>query len=208
MDVTDLARAVMRCVQELRGRFGKGLVVDVLRGSKSAKVLDMHLDEAASYDAVDASAAQVKEVIELLAAGGYLAITEGTYPTVGLGPRAREAAEDGFSLSMKKVVRKAERVRGVEAGAGRAFGASGTAAASGEADPELFERLRTLRKRLADEAGVPPYIVFSDATLRDMCAKRPATEDAFLDVSGVGATKLARYGEAFLAELAAYESAG
>ncbi|MVM54354.1 RecQ family ATP-dependent DNA helicase [Gordonibacter urolithinfaciens] len=208
VDVTDLARAVMRCVQELRGRFGKGLVVDVLRGSKSAKVLDMHLDEAASYDAVDASAAQVKEVIELLAAGGYLAITEGTYPTVGLGPRAREAAEDGFSLSMKKVVRKAERVRGAEAGAGRAFGASGTAVASGEADPELFERLRTLRKRLADEAGVPPYIVFSDATLRDMCAKRPATEDGFLDVSGVGATKLARYGEAFLAELAAYESAG
>ena len=208
MDVTELARAVMRCVQELRGRFGKGMVVDVLRGSKSAKVLDLHLDEVASYHTVDASVAQVKEVVELLAAGDYLAITEGTYPTVGLGPRAREAADDGFSLSMKKVVRKAERVRGVEAGAGRAFGASGTVAASGEADPELFERLRTLRKRLADEAGVPPYIVFSDATLRDMCAKRPATEDEFLDVSGVGATKLARYGEAFLAELAAYGSEG
>ena len=208
VDVTELARAVMRCVQELRGRFGKGMVVDVLRGSKSAKVLDLHLDEAASYHTVDASAAQVKEVVELLAAGDYLAITEGTYPTVGLGPRAREAAGDGFSLSMKKVVRKAERVRGVVAGAGRAFGASGTVAASGEADPELFERLRTLRKRLADEAGVPPYIVFSDATLRDMCAKRPATEDEFLDVSGVGATKLARYGEAFLAELAAYGSEG
>ena len=208
VDVTNTARAVMRCVQELRGRFGKGLVVDVLRGSKSAKVLDLHLDEAASYDTVDASAAQVKEVIELLAAGGYLVITEGTYPTVGLGPRAREAAGEGFSLTMKKVVRKADRVRSAGAGAGRAFGASGTAAASGEADPELFERLRTLRKRLADEAEVPPYIVFSDATLRDMCAKRPATEDEFLDVSGVGATKLARYGEAFLAELAAWGQEG
>ncbi|MBX9033831.1 RecQ family ATP-dependent DNA helicase [Gordonibacter massiliensis (ex Traore et al. 2017)] len=207
VDVTDTARAVMRCVQELRGRFGKGLVVDVLRGSKSAKVLDMHLEEAASYDTVDASAAQVKEVIELLAAGGYLAITEGSYPTVGLGPRAREAAEDGFSLTMKKVVRKADRTRAA-GGAGRVFGGSGTGAAVAEADPELFERLRTLRKRLADEAEVPPYIVFSDATLRDMCAKRPATEDEFLDVSGVGATKLARYGEAFLAELAAYGSEG
>ncbi len=72
------------------------------------------------------------------------------------------------------------------------------------ADPELFERLRALRKRLADEAGVPPYIVFSDATLRDMCAKLPSTEDEFLDVSGVGATKLARYGEAFLQELVAW----
>ena len=207
VDVTDDARAVMRCVQELRGRFGKGLVVDVLRGSKSAKVIEMRLDEAASYDTSDASAAQLKEIIELLAAGGYLAISEGSYPTVGLGPRAREAAEDGFSLAMKRVVRKADRMRasGLGTGAGRVFGGSGTAAAAADVDPELFERLRSLRKRLADEAGVPPYIVFSDATLRDMCAKRPVTEDEFLDVSGVGATKLARYGEAFLAELAAYE---
>ncbi len=83
-------------------------------------------------------------------------------------------------------MRKAERVRGVEAGAGRAFGASGTAAASGEADPELFERLRTLRKRLADEAGVPPPSC-SRTPPCGTCARSAATEDAFLDVSGVGA---------------------
>ena len=208
VDVTDTARAVMRCVQELRGRFGKGMVVDVLRGSQNAKVLDLHLDQAASFHTVDAPASQVKEVVELLAAGGYLAITEGSYPVVGLGPRAREAAEEGFSLSMKRVVRKAERARkaggGVGMAAGTAFGGSGTASFA-EDVPALFERLRALRKRLADEAGVPPYIVFSDATLRDMCAKLPATEDEFLDVSGVGATKLARYGAAFLEELAAWQ---
>ena len=83
------------------------------------------------------------------------------------------------------------------------FGGSGSAASS-EADPALFERLRVLRKRIADAAEVPPYIVFSDAALRDMCAKLPATDDEFLEVSGVGATKLARYGEAFLSEIAAY----
>ena len=205
VDVTADARAIMRCVQELRGRFGKGLVVDVLRGSKSAKVLEMHLDETATYGASRASTAQIKEIIELLVAGDFLSITEGAYPTVGLGPRAREVAEVGFVLTMKKAVHKADRTRAAtgEKG-GRAFGASGTVASGADADGELFERLRTLRKRLADEAGVPPYIVFSDATLRDMCAKRPASEDEFLDVSGVGATKLARYGEAFLAELAAY----
>lgn len=201
VDVTDTARAVMRCVQELRGRYGKGMVVDVLRGSKGAKVLDMRLDEAASYDTVDASAAQVKEVIELLAAGGYLVITEGTYPVVGLGSRAREAAEEGFSLSMKRVLRKPERTRSA-AGGPHVFGSSG--APANDADLELFERLRVLRKRLADEAGKPPYIVFSDAALRDMCAKRPATNEEFLEVSGVGATKLARYGEAFLSEIAAF----
>ena len=202
MDVTDTALAAMRCVQELRGRFGKGMVVDVLRGSQNAKLLDMHLDEAACYDTVNAPAAQVKEVIELLAAGGYLLITEGTYPVVGLGPRAREAAEEGFSLSMKRVLRKPERTRSA-AGGSHVFGSSG--APANDADPELFERLRTLRKRLADEAGKPPYIVFSDAALRDMCAKRPATDEEFLEVSGVGATKLARYGEAFLSEIAEFE---
>ena len=195
MDVTDTALAAMRCVQE-------GMVVDVLRGSQNAKLLDMHLDEAACYDTVNAPAAQVKEVIELLAAGGYLLITEGTYPVVGLGPRAREAAEEGFSLSMKRVLRKPERTRSA-AGGSHVFGSSG--APANDADPELFERLRTLRKRLADEAGKPPYIVFSDAALRDMCAKRPATDEEFLEVSGVGATKLARYGEAFLSEIAAFE---
>ena len=123
MDVTDTALAVMRCVQELRGRFGKGMVVDVLRGSQNAKLLDMHLDEAACYDTVNAPAAQVKEVIELLAASGYLLITEGTYPVVGLGPRAREAAEEGFSLSMKRVLRKPERTRSA-AGGSHVFGSS------------------------------------------------------------------------------------
>ena len=67
----------------------------------------------------------------------------------------------------------------------------------------LFERLRSLRKRLADEADVPPYVVFSDASLRDMCAKLPDSDEAFLAVSGVG-KKLARYGSAFLNEIAAY----
>lgn len=202
MDVTETALAVMRCVQELRGRFGKGMVVDVLRGSQNAKLLDLHLEEAACYNTVSAPAAQVKEVIELLTADGYLLITEGTYPVVGLGSRAREAATEGFSLSMKRVLRKPERTRSAVGGR-HVFGGSG--APANDADPQLFERLRTLRKRLADEAGKPPYIVFSDAALRDMCAKRPSTDEEFLEVSGVGATKLARYGEAFLSEIAAYE---
>ena len=69
---------------------------------------------------------------------------------------------------------------------------------------ELFEHLRALRKRIASEQGIAPYMVFSDATLRDMCARLPQTEDEFLEVNGVGQTKLLRYGEAFLAEIAAF----
>ena len=204
VDVTELARAVMRCVQELRGRFGKGVVCDVLRGSKSTKVLELGLDSCKTYGSVDASAAQLKEVIELLAAGSYLLITEGSYPTVGFGPRVREVADDGFSLKMKRVVRKRDRLLGAGSGANAhrgSFGASGTGVPD---DPELFERLRVLRKRIADRMGKPPYVVFSDAALRDMCARLPRTDEEFLEVSGVGATKLTRYGDDFLAEIDAY----
>ena len=200
VDVTEMARAVVRCVHELRGRFGKGVVADVVRGADTAKVRELRLDAAASYGTADAPAAQLKEVIELLAAAGYLDITEGSYPVVGLGARFREVGGEGFKLAMKRVARKPARAG---AGAGRVFGGSGSAASS-EADPALFERLRALRKRIADAAEVPPYIVFSDAALRDMCAKLPATDEEFLEVSGVGAAKLARYGEAFLSEIAAY----
>ena len=211
VDVTATARAVMRCVKELRGRFGKSVVADVLCGSKSAKVMELHLDQSACYGTVDASAAEVKEVIELLAAGGYLEISEGKYPLVGYGPRAREASRDDFVLTMKRVARKRAHTKR-ESAAGHVFGGGvdGVARAATDSDQELFERLRVLRKRIADEAGVPPYIVFSDAALRDMCARRPVTDEEFLQVNGVGATKLARYGKDFTAEIAAFgkEEAG
>ena len=205
VDVTELARSVIRCVHELRGRFGKGMVADVLRGAKTEKLLEFGLDKARNYGVTDASKEQVKEAIELLASQGYLEITEGRFPLVGLGPRFREAGRDDFALRVKRVARKPPKGRG-SAAAGVAFGSSGSEAGDGSYDVALFERLRALRKRIADEAEVPPYIVFSDAALRDMCAKLPRTPDEFLDVSGVGEKKLARYGEAFLAEIAEHLS--
>ena len=218
VDVTAEARAVMRCVHELRGRFGKGVVADVLRGHASDRVEELGLTAAACFGDLGEGApagpagtplpsavpaARIREVVELLAAGGYLVVTEGTYPTVQLGPRFREAAEPGFSLAMKSVPRKATRARGAVAGAGRAFGAAGGAASG---DEGLFECLRALRKDIATKLGKPPYVVFSDAALRDMCARRPATDEEFLEVSGVGLTKLKRYGEDFMAAIRDYEA--
>ena len=210
VDVTSEARAIMRCVQELRGEWGKGMVADVLRGSKSEKVLSFGLDHANAYGTLfHASAAHVKDVIELLVAGRYLDISEGKFPKVGFGPNFRAAAAPEFSLFMKRVTRKSERVG---AGGGHAFGSSGTrgtrraGTAADSGSSELFERLRALRKQIASERGCAPYMVFSDAALRDMCARLPQTEDEFLEVNGVGQTKLERYGKAFLAEIAAFEN--
>ena len=207
VDVTSEARAIMRCVQELRGEWGKGMVADVLRGSKSEKVSSFGLDRANAYGTLShASAAHVKDVIELLVAGRYLDISEGKFPKVGFGPNFRAAAAPEFSLFMKRIARKSGQAG---AGGGHAFGSSGTRGAGTTADSgssELFERLRALRKQIASERGCAPYMVFSDAALRDMCARLPQTEDEFLEVNGVGQTKLLRYGEAFLAEIAAFEN--
>ena len=203
VDVTVTARSIMRCVHEHRGRFGKGVVADILCGSKSAKVREWGLDRSRTYGIVEESTGTVKEIIELLTAGEYLEISEGRYPLVGLGPRAREAATDEFRLYMKRRRRPARQGRGPagDAASGKSKGASSIQLETDE-QRELFERLRQLRKRLADEEGVPPYIVFSDAALRGMCVLRPSTETEFLQVNGVGEVKLERYGARFLAEIA------
>ena len=215
VDVTNEARAVMRCVQQLRGRFGKGVVVDVLRGARTARIEQLGLatcrcfGDLAEGAAVRGSdeplaqavpAARIREVVELLAAGGYLVVSEGKYPTVGFGPRFREAAEPDFSLSMKAIARKPKKKARRREGPAQGFGLERALPAHAD-DDALFERLRALRRSIAEESEIPPYIVFSDAALRDMCARRPTTDDAFLEVSGVGAVKLERYGEAFLKEI-------
>ena len=198
VDVTAEARAIMRCVQALRGRFGKTTVVDVLRGADTENLRQWGLVNLPVYGASEARRALLMEVVELLAADGYLAITEGKFPLVGFGPRYREAAEPDFALSIKQTpkVRKggaAKLPKDARAGA-----ADLTAA-----DAELFERLRALRLALAQEAAVPPYVIFHDATLAAMAAARPATEEELLALPGVGEKKLATYGKAFLEEIAA-----
>ena len=205
VDVTSEARAVMRCVQELRGEFGKGMVADVLRGANTEKIRSFGLDSANAYGTLSqASAAHLKEVIELLVAGRYLDVSEGRFPKVGFGPNFRAAAAPDFSLEMKRVPRRKERA-GISGGGAHAFGSSGTGsrgfAATGDTS-DLFERLRALRKRLASEQGIAPYMVFSDATLRDMCERLPRTDAEFLEVNGVGQAKLERFGDEFLAEIA------
>lgn len=197
VDVTAEARAIMRCVQALRGRFGKTTVVDVLRGADTENLRQWGLVNLPVYGTSEARRALLMEVVELLAADGYLAITEGKFPLVGFGPRYREAADPDFALSIKQTpkVRKGSAAKlskaAVRAGA----------ADLGEADTELFERLRALRLRLAQEAAVPPYVIFHDSTLAAMTAARPATEEELLALPGVGEKKLATYGKAFLEEI-------
>lgn len=207
IDVTAVARCVMRCVKELRGRFGKGVVVDVLRGANNENVRRYELEGCASYGSCKESISLIKEVIELLACKEHLLITEGRFPLVGFGLKFREVANPDFRLEMKKhTVMRPDRTPSF--GGMGPSGAGATSKVRGvvgldEMDAELFERLRELRKRLAKEEGIAPYMVFNDATLRGLVQLRPKTLGAMSTVRGVGDKKLEKYGEAFLAEIGA-----
>ena len=210
-DVTREALAILRLVRETGGRFGKSLVADALHGARTEKVRQWKLDEAEGYGALeDVPVGWIKDVAGQLVGRGYLAQSQGRYPTLALGPRAMEALEDpeAFSFALKRrrsQERAGERGRRAaelireEAGSGERVGRVGD-------DADLFERLRTLRMDLAQERNWAPYMVCSDKTLRDLCRRRPRTMDELLAVQGIGERKAEQFGQALLDAIADFES--
>ena len=192
VDAGEDARAAIRCVQELGERYGRTLVQEVLRGSGAARVQALGLQHCASFGALRGRALPaVRALLDALLDREALESSGGEYPVLRLGPRAQEIL-DGAPVRL----RVRDEAPQEEASRRRR---DAQRAPGGEAvDEALLAELKALRNRLAAEAHVPAYVVFSDATLRDMCAKRPATPEEFLEVSGVGEYKLRRYGREFL----------
>ena len=213
IDVTDIARAISMCVHDVNQGFGSGKIVAVLRGSRAQDVVSRGLDRCPTYGMLrDVPEARVRDVLSQMATDGFLFISEGRLPTVHFGARAGETRDEGFHYEIKRVERRhgnaaghggtSRRGVGVHGVGGPGVVAAQEAAELTEGDEALFERLRALRRTIAQEIGKPPYIVFSDKTLRDMCAKRPASPEEFLAINGVGENKLNLYGERFLAAIA------
>lgn len=235
-DVTEVARAAVEMVYTMGGRFGKALVADVLHGANTEKIRTMGLDAASGYGAlVEVPVKRIREVIDQLIGRGYLEQSQGTYPVVGLGPRSGEVlggsaacagaagpedaaagvhgvplgepSREPFTFTVKRRTVQSRRTQRVQRAVDLAREESALDARPRVGDDgELFQDLRALRKELADEHGVPAYIICSDATLRGMCRRRPATREELLEVSGIGEKKAADYGEAFLEAIAAYEA--
>lgn len=211
-DVTDIALAAMRLVSATGGRFGKALIAEVLHGANTEKIRQFHLDDAPGYGVVaEVSIKRIKDVLDQLVGRGYLAQSQGRFPVVGLGSHAGEALDpqrvSGFSFTVKK--RASQSVSASRARRAvdlvREEAALDARPRVGD-DAELFDELRSLRRKLADEHNVPAYIICSDATLRGLCRKRPATREDLLEVTGIGEKKADAYGEAFLAAIAEYEA--
>ena len=199
-DITVPAQMILSCVKRVRDRLGyhvgASLVSQVLRGSKNRRVLELGLDQLPTYGLMrDTSQEQLRAYLDCLSSQG-LVFTDPEHATLRLGPGAGGVLFRGERVTMNAKVRPAQVKPAKNA-------PEPVAAPAAPADSELLSALKAERARLARRDGVPAYIVFSNATLADMAAKAPDSLEALLQVSGVGEVKAARYGEEFLAVIAA-----
>ena len=191
-DITVPAQKFLSCVKRTGERFGAGHVVDVLRGAKSEKVLKWGHDHLSTYGiGTELSQKQWLHLARQLVQLGYLS-QEGEYRTLSLTPKASDALRDRLPI-MGQLQEVEERPRSAKA--------RQTELAYSHA---LFALLRQKRKELADEAGVPPYVIFSDRTLVEMAAYYPQSAESMLNISGVGQVKSRQYGEVFVQVIQAY----
>ena len=201
LDATEHARKVISCVFRVgqRGRtMGKTAIVDILRGSRSDRILSNRFDELSTYGIMsDVSAPRIRNVLDALIERGVLGLSAGQYPVVQFTDRSMEFLRGGEKLLIK--VPKEKGPVGTASGKGGARkGKKAASLSTGDYDEGLFEHLRALRSQIAQEEGVAAFIIFSNATLADMCRRMPQTRDELLEVSGVGVSKADRYGQRFL----------
>jgi len=187
-DLTLPAQKFLSCVIRAGERFGAGHIVDILRGSKNERLLRLEHDKLTTYAiGQELSEKQWQALGRQLIQMGYLA-QDGEFRTLSLTPMAREA------------LRKRTPIRGLplESAAREREKTEKPAEPALEINNALLAQLRALRKRLADEASVPPYVIFSDRSLQEMAAYLPQSEASLLQINGVGQVKLQRYGAIFL----------
>ena len=197
VDMTAEAKWVVNCVAETRGRYGLTIVLGTLMGAKRARLRELRTEQYKSYGALSGhSEAELRTLISQMTEMGYLYQTQEKYSVLKLG-NITPLKDENIRVIMrtyeekepdkKKKIQKTVRKRSTDALTSAGY--------------DLFEILRKLRLEIAKEESMPPYIIFSDKTLIDMCVKKPSDEEEMLNVSGVGANKLKKYGQRFLEEI-------
>lgn len=189
IDGREIAGTVVNCISGLGGTFGIRYIADVLTGSRNSRVLaNGHQDLPVYGSGSNYSRDQWSSFIRQLIANGYLDQSSGQYPVVTLNARSRAilSGDESVRLARPKGSRARDREKGPDE---RPF------------DVELFEELRIIRKRLADDLGVPPYMVFHDMALKEMARRYPQNLDEFATIPGVGRAKLEKFGDIFVAAI-------
>jgi ATP-dependent DNA helicase RecQ len=176
-------------------------VADVLTGAATGRIGQLAHDRLEAYAALRGERkSQVRAWIDQLTAQGHLARSDEEYPTLLLTERGRQALRGEIRPAPLTTAGRTPRAA-APAPARRDAPPRGAERAAGTSDAALFEMLRALRRRVAEERGVPPYLIFSDASLRDMARLRPLALEQLREVMGVGDWKLATFGQRFLAAL-------
>ena len=198
VDITPEAKSILRCLAALDWNYGASTVIDIVHGGKSQKILGKNLDKNPEYAVLsDRTVPRLRQILRELQFREYVEEKGEQYPVICLTPEGKAFMETEELLVMKLPKEETEKKsESKEKKNRRKKGA--VAAELSEKDAELFEILRELRREIAAEEKVPPYMVFADKTLAGMCVMRPATLDEMLEVSGVGEHKLEKYGDRFL----------
>lgn len=188
-DATEESQKALSCVYRVGQRFGMGHVIDVLRGSHNQRIQALGHDRLSTFgigrhNSVEIWGSLLRQLVHL----GYLSQDMGNYSVLKLTEKARPLLRGEERLTLAR-----PRLRPAAAKAAPKKGRGDLAY-----DEDLFQQLRTLRKQLADEKQVPPFVIFGDATLLEMAARRPRNAGELAQISGVGAHKLGCYGPAFL----------
>lgn len=195
-DVTETVRNIIGCIRESGQRFGMAVIVDALHGSKNAKVLQMRLDRNSFYESCkELSLVRLRQMVNHLLVDGYLVMSAGEYPVLGLTEKAGRVWQGTEVVIMKL---SEEREKAVSnAGKGKESKKASKVLLGGS-ENNLFESLRRVRLEIARAEKVPPYVVFSDKSLIEMCQYHPVTKSEMLEINGVGEMKFNKYGEKFI----------
>lgn len=188
-DITTDSKKILSCIKRMNERFGAGLVADVLKGSKSAKLKSFGFDSLSTYGIMsEYSKDTIRDLISFLVAEGYVKIIGDKYPILTLDIKANNVL---FSNTQVVIKKKIERILKPEKNSKNDF-------ESLQFDVKLFELLRELRMEVAAKNNVPPFIIFTDVSLKQMSTYYPTDVDSMLKISGVGTFKLEKYGDVFI----------
>jgi ATP-dependent DNA helicase RecQ len=195
VNITVEAQKILSCIKRIKQynnqHYGIGMVSDILRGANTEKIKRLKLDSLSTYNLMsNVSKKDLKDMIYFLAQQDYVHITNDEYPVLYFGNRARSVLFEGEQLYIKRI-KQLEKVPPI----------ASSQLKESTIYSNLMKKLKILRLELANQQDVPAFVIFSDATLVDMCKKLPTNESEFLNVSGIGQIKLARYGDVFLKEI-------
>lgn len=190
-DATEVVQKILSAVVRTKNMFGKGHVIKVLRGSKDKAVMARdHQNLSVWGIAKDYSAVELKEYFAHIIAKGLLVRNIGEYETFCISQKGIGFLNKKEKIKLPKMEKEIELVKSTKRG-------SGIARSSEEYDKDIFEKLRALRKEVADQNNVPAFVIFGDVSLREMAYHLPITKEDFAEISGVGAQKLEKYGKLF-----------